>query len=358
MRQFIFALIVFKFYWGFSQADSSAEKFSFSGYVEVYYTFDFNQPQNHTRPNFIYSHNRHNEFNLNLGFVKGTYSTERIRANFALAAGTYMNANYAAEPGVLRNIYEGNAGFKISKKKNTWIDAGIFASHIGFESAVSKDCWGLTRSILADNSPYYESGIKITHQTVNEKWTLSFLVLNGWQHIQRPVANNTPAFGSQITYSPSEKLIINYSNFVGNEQPDSLLKMRYFNNFYTIWYLNKKIHLTTGFDFGMEQVSKNSNNYNVWLSPVLITKFNLNNTWSVTGRIEYYQDENGVIIATGTPNGFKTLGYSINLDYQIRTHAFWRLEGRLLQSEDNIFMSPNGMINQSIFVTSSIAIAF
>ena len=28
----------------------------------------------------------------------------------ALAAGTYMNANYAAEPGVLKNIYEANAG--------------------------------------------------------------------------------------------------------------------------------------------------------------------------------------------------------------------------------------------------------
>jgi hypothetical protein len=71
---------------------------------------------------------KHNEVNLNLGFIKGTYNTQNVRANFALATGTYMNANYAAEPDVLKNIYEANAGIKISKKKDLWIDAGIFSS--------------------------------------------------------------------------------------------------------------------------------------------------------------------------------------------------------------------------------------
>ena len=51
------------------------------------------------------------------------------RANIALAVGTYMNANYAAEPGVLKNIYEANAGVKISNNKNIWVDAGILPSH-------------------------------------------------------------------------------------------------------------------------------------------------------------------------------------------------------------------------------------
>src|SRR6187399_1111640 len=98
-----------------AQVDTSASNISFTGYAEVYYTYDFNEPENHNRPSFIYSHNRHNEVNLNLGFVKTTYNSERVRANVALAAGTYMNANYAAEPGVLKNIYEANAGFKLSK---------------------------------------------------------------------------------------------------------------------------------------------------------------------------------------------------------------------------------------------------
>lgn len=96
--------------------------FSFNGFVEAYYQYDFNKPTDNNRPGFIYSHNRHNEFNLNIGFLKGSYNAERVRANIAIAAGTYMNANYAAETGVLKNVYEANAGLKISKKKNLLTD--------------------------------------------------------------------------------------------------------------------------------------------------------------------------------------------------------------------------------------------
>ncbi len=163
--------------------DSTKGSLIISGYVEAYYSYDFNRPINNNRPGFIYSHNRHNEFTINLAFLKGSYNAEKIRANFALAAGTYMNANYAAEPGVLKNIYEANAGVKLSKNKNLWLDAGIFGSHIGFETAVSKDCWNVTRSILAENSPYYEAGAKFTYTADNGKWMVSGLALNGWQRI-------------------------------------------------------------------------------------------------------------------------------------------------------------------------------
>lgn len=358
MKKYLFFFATLFIGIGFSQIDTSAERLSFSGYAEVYYTYDLNQPDNHTRPGFIYSHNRHNEFNLNLGFVKATYSTERVRCNIALAAGTYMNANYSSEAGVLKNIYEGNAGFKISKKKNLWVDAGIFASHIGFESAVSKDCWGLTRSILADNSPYYESGAKLTYTSDNSKWLFSGLILNGWQHIQRPNGNNTPAFGTQITFTPSAKISLNHSTFIGNEKPDTAIQMRYFQNFYGIFKPNNKLHITAGFDFGFEQQSEGSSTYNQWFSPVLIVKFILNDQWSVTGRGEYYSDIDQVIIQTGTPNGFQTAGFSLNLDYQIREHAIWRIEGRTLNSKDPIFSKGGSVVNGNTFITTSLAISF
>lgn len=135
-----------------------SQALTISGYLETYYSYDFANPSNHARQPFVYSYNRHNEFNLNLGFIKLAYNTDKARANIALMAGTYSNDNLSAEPGVLKNIFEANAGFKISKNKNLWVDAGIFASHIGFESAIGKDCWNLTRSILADNSPYLKVG--------------------------------------------------------------------------------------------------------------------------------------------------------------------------------------------------------
>jgi Putative beta-barrel porin-2, OmpL-like. bbp2 len=341
-----------------AQVDTSRSNLSFSGYAEVYYSYDFNKPADHNRPSFFYSHNRHNEFNLNLGFARASYNSDRVHANLALGAGTYMNANYSAEPGVLKNIYEANAGVKLDKKKNIWLDAGIFASHIGFESAVSKDCWGLTRSILADNTPYYESGAKISYTSDNSKWFFSGLVLNGWQHIQRPGSNNTAAFGTQITYTPNAKITLNYSTFIGNDKPDSAKQMRYFHNLYGMFHVTDKFHVTAGFDYGMEQKTKGSSNYNNWYSPVLIVKVIFNDKWSATARGEYYIDKNGVIIATGTPNGFQASGWSLNFDYRIRDNIVWRVEGRTLDSKDKIFTKSADLVNTNTFVTTSLAISF
>ncbi len=351
--------IIFLFTISLASAQSDSTSLIFSGYAETYFAYDFGKPKNHNRPGFIYSHNRSNEVNLNLGYLKAGYAASNVRANLALAAGTYMNANLAAEPGVLRNVFEANAGVRLSKNSDTWVDAGIFTSHIGFESAVGKDCWTLTRSILAENSPYYESGVKLSHTTDDAHWFFSTLVLNGWQRIQRVDGNNTPAFGTQITFNPTENITLNSSTFIGSDKPDEVRQMRYFHNFYGIFQLNEKWAATLGFDIGAEQVSKGGSDKNTWYSPVCILKYAPNDKWSLAGRAEYYSDENGVIIGTGTPNGFKALGFSLNLDCAVRDNVLWRIEGRGFSSEDEIFTDKDGAASSGNFaLTTSLAVSF
>lgn len=329
-----------------------------SGYLETYYSYDFANPSNHIRQPFVYSYNRHNEFNLNLGYIKLAYATDNVRANIALMAGTYSNDNLSAEPGVLKNVYEANTGFKISKKKNLWIDAGIFASHIGFESAHAPSCWNLTRSILADNSPYYESGAKISYTSDNEKWFVSGLILNGWQRIYRRDGNNFPAFGHQLTFKPTDKITLNSSSFIGSDMPDSTRQVRYFHNLYGQFRLHQKFGMIVGFDFGAQQTAKNSSTYNTWYSPIIILKISPTDKFSIAARGEYYSDANGVIIATGTPNNFQTFGYSLNLDYLIHGNVLWRIEGRGFSSKDKIFMLNDKANNNNYFLTTSLAVSF
>lgn len=358
MKKSFIALLSLASISSFAQTDTIIKPLKFSGYLETYYAYDLGNPSNHDRPSFVYAFNRHNEVNLNIGFVKAAYATDKVRSNLALMTGTYANANLAAEPGVLKNIYEANAGVKISKTKNLWIDAGIFAAHIGFESAIGKDCYTLTRSIMADNSPYFESGAKISYTSDNEKWFVSGLLLNGWQRIQRVNGNNTPAFGHQITFKPNSKITLNSSSFVGSDTPDSAKQMRYFHNFYTQIQLSNSLNLIAGFDIGAQQKSKNSSNYNTWYTPVVIAKFAATDKVSIAARGEYYSDANGVIIATGTRNGFQTYGYSLNLDYNIRENVMWRIEGRGFTSKDKIFTMNNNPSNNNYLVTTSLAIAF
>ncbi|RYD99518.1 MAG: porin [Sphingobacteriales bacterium] len=332
---------------------------SISGYAEAYYQYDANNPLSNARPGFVYSHNRNNEVSLNLAYLKASYSTAKTRANLALAAGSYMNANYAAEPGVLKNIYEGNVGVKITKKYDLWIDAGIFPSHLGFESAVGKDNWALTRSLFADNSPYFETGAKISYTSPNAKWLVSGLILNGWQRIQRAEGNSTPAFGHQITYKPYAKLTLNSGSFIGNDKADSIRQMRYFHNFYALYQASEKMGITAGFDIGAEQKEKGSRSYNTWFTTVLIVKYNATDKFSLTARGEYYQDKAGVLIATGTQNGFKTFGYSLNADYAIMPNLVWRAEIKNLNSKDAVFLNRNeAFTSNSCSVITALALSF
>jgi opacity protein-like surface antigen len=336
----------------------TAGALSFNGFVEGYYSYDLNQPENNTRPGFLYSHNRHNEFNINLAFIRGSYNTERTRANLAVAVGTYMNANYAAEPGVLKNIYEANAGYKLSRNKNLWFDIGILPSHIGFESAHSPSCWALTRSLGADNSPYFESGAKLSYTTNDGKWLLSAMALNGWQRIQRVEGNSLMSWGTQVYFKPSDKVALNYSTFIGTDKPDSARLWRYFHDVYGIFQFSDKIGLIAGFDMGMEQKTRNGDGHNIWYTPVGILRYTPNNKWAVALRGEYYSDEHGVIIGTGTQNGFKTIGGSTNVDYLPMKNVALRLEARHLDSKDAIFAKDGTAKNKNTAITFSTAISF
>ena len=71
---------------------------SVAAYGEVYYVYDISRPKTHTRPPFVYSHNRTGEVSINLAFLKASFTRARTRANLAVMAGTYSNANLAAEP--------------------------------------------------------------------------------------------------------------------------------------------------------------------------------------------------------------------------------------------------------------------
>lgn len=341
----------------FAQKDTARDVF-LSTYLETYYAYDFAKPTNQNRPNFVYSYHRHNEVSLNLGFIKTEYVSKNTRANLAFMAGTYSQTNLASEPSGLRNIFEANAGIKLSQSKHLWIDVGIFPSHIGFESAIGKDCWNASRSICADASPYYESGIKLSYKNNRKTWFLSALFLNGWQRIYRTNGNNAPAFGHQITYTPNSNILLNSSSFIGDmSSVDSIQMMRYFHNFYGQFQFTNTFGIIAGFDIGIQQKPQRYA-YDVWYSPILITRYSLSQKINLAARVEYYSDPNQVMIFTGTNNGFQTYGYSLNFDYRITKNALWRVEARGFNSKDEIFTFNKKPYHQNYFIITTLSVFF
>ncbi|MCT1525013.1 porin [Sphingobacterium hotanense] len=313
--------------------NSLQSKLSLNGYLEAYYTYDFQKPSNHQKASFIYSHNRSDEFAVNLAMLRATYQSERVRSQVALAAGSYMNANYAAEEGVYKMIYEANVGYKLSSKSNFWIEAGIMPSHIGPESAIGIDNISLTRSISAENSPYFETGAKLSYQTANEKWSLAILAINGWQRIQLPESSRGLSFGHQVQYRPSKHVLLNSSSYIGNEGPDSL---RIFHDFFVQVDATDRLRFLGLVDYAIRHISNDSRVANYWTAG-LQAQYRLLESLNINARFEYFNDADGIIFGSIEPIPSEIMGLSSGFDLHLFDGLFWRAEFRYLRSDAEIF---------------------
>jgi hypothetical protein len=316
------------------QSDT-ARQLTFSGYGDLYYSYDFSNPENHQKPDFVYNHKRHNEINANLLLARLNYQTSGTRASLGVMAGNYPEYNLANEPQWAQFIYEANVGFRISKKHNLWLDAGIMPSHIGFESAICQDNLTLTRSILADNSPYYETGIKFSYENEQKNLFLAFLILNGWQNISKADGQQRPSFGTQFTFIVNDHLSFNYSTFFGSAQPDSLQAFRTYHNLYSQFSIGERLSFIAGIDIGTDKY--NGNDYFYWYSPVFICRYKTSDKTAIALRGEYYDDKKQIIIYTGTANGFQTAGVSLNYDCAISEKITFRTEWKTYLAGDKIF---------------------
>lgn len=340
----IILLILSAIYWLGLTAQDSTGTLGFSAYTEPYYQYDFNKPVHKERPWFLYNFKKHHEFNINLAYIKAAWSGKRTRANFALMTGTYPLYNLSSEPSTFQYVLEANAGYLISEKWS--FDAGVLPSHIGMESAVSRDCWNLSRSIMAENSPYYETGLKFNF-TPSQKWNSSILLLNGWQLISDN--NKHLAMGGQIQFMPKKGWLFNYSSFAGNENPDSISgPCRFFHNFYFYGSLHPKLNLAFLFDLG--SVGKKS-----WYGTAFLLQYHPRESFRLAFRMENYRDEHSQIIKSPVPGGFYVHGFSLNGDFIPVRNLSLRIELRYLHAKTALFETNTGYSRKNLAVLCSMA---
>lgn len=194
------------------------------------------------------------------------------------------------------------------------------------------------------------------------------LAVNGWQRVKKLDGYSGPSVSTQVQYRPSPKLTLNWSTFIGSDRPDSLKQSRFFNNVYAIINPTGKFGVTLGFDVGTEQkpfvrlAGERIAGYSTWYSPVVTARCKAGDRSYLAGRVEYYDDRNGVITGIGrsatTPNGFQTFGYSLNYDYAVLPNALFRIEGKRYNSKDAIFETNGGLSKTNASLTTSLAISF
>lgn len=330
-----------------AQDSNAVRNISVSGYTDLYYQFDFNKPLPKERPPFVYNHKSHNKPSVNLALLKLSYSGNKLKTNIGFMAGDYARYNLAAEPNWLQHVYEANIAYKITPQLSA--EAGVLPSHIGMESAISKDCWNLSRSLLAENSPYYETGVKLNY-AFHEKWTASLLLLQGWQNMKD--ANRGKAIGTQLLFKPNDHWLINSSSFIGNEQPDSVdAVIRVFHNLYITHELTKKMNIAFLFDTGVE-------GRQTWWGASAILQYNLHKQIRAAMRAEYYSDKNAVIVTAYKPSPFAAAGFSLNVDYLPVKFVSIRTEIKYLQASQSLFTRNSMPVQNNLSALASLAFSF
>lgn len=330
------------------EADTTAHV-TLGAFVDGYYAYDFNRPAGHDRA-FTTQAQRHDEFNVNLAHVEAKYVSSRARGRLALQAGSSVQANYAAEPDSLAGfqnllplIQEAYAGIAVTPR--LWIDAGIFFSHIGSESWISTDNPNYTRSLPAEFSPYYETGVRASWQA-HPSLAVTAVVVNGWQNISE--TNHDKGGGIRLDWTASPAITVSYSNFVGREASAATGEhsVRFFNDVNARIAPSSRVLVIPTFDIGTQDGD-------TWYAASLVGRYAVTPAFAVNGRVERYDDKDGVIAP-----GLRVNGASLGIDVTSGP-AMWRTEVRgLFGADDEIFPARDGAKTSDLAAVTSIAVRF
>ncbi|MEY4700143.1 MAG: hypothetical protein RL326_330, partial [Pseudomonadota bacterium] len=255
---------------------------SVGAFVDTNLAHDFNHLPTRYRP-YTTQPYYSDEFTLNLGYIDAVLSTERFHGRLALQYGSSVIANYASEPHeFMRYFQEAYAGVSVS---DSWkIDAGIFASHIGLETWISRDNSTTSRSLIADYSPYYQTGLRSIHD-ISEQVHLELHIIRGWQNM---TDDRNVCFGTQVAYKPRDDLQLIYNTFIGDEDGT-----RVFNDIIIKHTFTDNFTIGASVDVGAQNRQDESRAW--WHGWTIIPRYQINETYTIAGRVERYDDPDQVM---------------------------------------------------------------
>jgi Putative beta-barrel porin-2, OmpL-like. bbp2 len=309
------SLILFVVSFHLRAQDSTS--FELSGYAEVYYGTQ--QGGAKQRPDFLYNHTENGPA-VNLAWVKYTIRHNRWQLTAAPMLGTYVKRNLASEPNAVQHIYEASLGYRINS--NSRLDFGILPSHIGIESNMGAQQINVTRGLLAENTPYYECGLRWSGTNENGlKWAL--LVLNGWQRIALDEGRNWPSFGIQIQHVNAKGRVLNYSNYMGTIGD----RVTIYHNTYGQWNVANNWRVQTELNYESVPAEKDFVGYSLSVARIFAKK------WAAACRVEQVRDNRGQFFRTTyAPVNLNPGGWSLNVDYTPYKQLKCRVEARRLWS--------------------------
>lgn len=328
-------------------------------YVDAYYNYDLNEPAGATQQ-YLVNSRRHNMFSINLAAVDIEYNSDRVRGRFTPGFGDYIIANYNLEFQSLKNLVNASVGVKLLKNKEVWLDAGVMEAPFSYENAFSKNQIMYSRSLAAEASPYYITGVKLS-APLSKNVSGALYVVNGWQQITD--VNNQKSIIGNLEFHP-DNVNINLSAIYGNETNivNTTFRERLLVDF-NMSYKAKHSPLSFAFGgyYGSQVIGDNTFE---WWQANIASSLAIGKKFSLSGRVEHFNDPNAIMYIDLLPRTidtrFQVSSLSIGGNWKISDNALLRLEGRnfISQNGDVYADSEGNPTNSSLLFWASIAVNF
>ena len=293
---------------------------TFSGMIDVYYSFNANHPASGTN-NLRNFDVKANQFGLNMAMLTLEHTADPIGFHIDFGFGKTFEIIHATEkaPDALRYIKQGYITIKPPKGKGFQLDIGKFVTAAGAEVIETKDNWNYSRSILfAYAIPYYHFGIR-TQMPVGKYFTGGVQLVNGWNNVEDNNSGKTLGLTSVVS---GKKATWSTNYYAGPEKDNTNKGIRQLFDTTLLLNPSPKASFYINYDYGHE---KNIGLGSVhWTGIAGAARFQVTDIFAISPRIEWFNDSAG--FTTGAKQKIKE--FTLTAEFKLKEGLLMRGEYR------------------------------
>ena len=333
-----------------------------SGFIDGYYSVNFNRPHDITEDgsgfqiNQLYNFNdKTDQFNLSAAKLTLNHDPDPIGAHVDFIYGRTNHFVNGGNADQLDFIEQAFLSLKPPKAKGFELDFGKFVTSAGAEVIEAKDNWNYSRSLLfALAIPYFHFGAR-TSMPISKTDTIGVQLVNGWNNVSKTNGGVTVGLTNGLV-KPKYSWFLNY--YGGPENANTTSGIR--NLFDTTLLLTPsgKFNAYLNYDYGQNRDASVSNGGDGalvhWQGFAVAARGQASPKSALAGRFEYFKDYNGW--ATGTSQSLKE--FTGTYEYKWVEGLLTRVEYRGDFSDQNYFTKDatlGAKKNQQTFTIAFIA---
>jgi hypothetical protein len=358
--------------------EESKGTFAFSGYLDSYYSANFNRPASRDNKGVAETarvfDTRAGQFSLGLVQTKVAYTNSKSEAVVDLTfgpnadMGNYGNAVFSTALAIKQAYFTYNFTDKFS------MTAGQFGTIIGYEVIDAPANFNYSLSNQFANGPFYHTGLKATY-AFSSRASLMVGVVNNVDGIEDN--NRKKGIISQLYFAPVENWNV-YLNFItSNEANENTETGKTPEAAYTMfdiatsYQISEKFLLGLNASYGMQkgefQGSEGPASTESWGGVALYANTAISDNFGIGARYEYFNNDNavrGIVTATGAGTSVNSITLTGNITLadghillkpEFRLDAYPKVAGA---SSAQQFMDSNGAWTKNSQTTFGLAMIY